>query len=576
MYAQTPNVPSTAETGRLNEQIYTPSIDPLNEIIPVDPVAINGEIPASENGFTLNAIKLEGMSAFPKGYFDDLIQEYLGLNVDLNTLNHLTARITNKYREEGYFISRAIVPQQEVIDGTVIIIIIEGSVNDIRINDASGLLNKDRQCHLYKTAAKIKKISPLHGPSLERYVLLLNDTQGITVNTTLAAPQNQSSPGKVDIIMEATENPPLNLLSLNNYGSRFVGPYQLSNTFFKGGLINSFDQLTLGLTTSLPVKEVQFGSLQYSHPLNAEGLQANYSVSYSNSEPGLNLEDLEVEGDSIIAAAEITYPIIRSRRKDWNIGSSFDFRQSATEFLDEELIDDKTRSVTLFTSFKAIDDFGGDSSLLASISKGFNILNATETGSENLSRAQGRSDFFKGNIEASRKQAIKSNFELNTSISAQYTPHPLLSSEEFGYGGIDYGRAYDPSEITGDNGVSAAAELRYTTVPRISKLNLKLIPFAFYDIGKVWNKDTGAKPISAASAGFGAHYNLNNTLNGSVQVAYPLTKSISTPIMNGDDGPRILFNLTYAFNPDLRKFSRQKPQYTQGDTVFSEAMSNAK
>ena len=77
--------------------------------------------------------------------------------------------------------------------------------------------------------------------------------------------------------------------------------------------------------------------------------------------------------------------------------------------------------------------------------------------------------------------------------------------------------------------------------------DFRLVPFAFYDIGKVWNHDLDAKPQSAASAGFGTYYNYNQTVSGTLQVAYPLTRPVATPIMNGEDGPRILFSLSVGF-----------------------------
>jgi len=546
--AQTPNIPSTAETGRIQKQIFIPSINQQGDIIPPSSVDLDKNIPRAEEGFLLENIKIEGITAFPQNHFNSLIQEYIGLKVDLNTLNQLSARITNMYREAGYFISRSIVPQQEVIDGQVTIIVIEGGINQVDVQDSLGILEKDSYCILYRTAAKMKKLSPLHGPTMERYVLLLNDHQGISVNSTLSAPQSpESAPGKVDLILEINEKKPTKIISLNNFGSRFVGPYQINGAYYDGGIFNSFDSLSINVTSSLPVDEVQFISANYTIPLSPEGLKASYTLSYSNSAPGQSLRDLEVKGRSINGKAELSYPIIRSRRKDLHVGSSLEFRQSSTEFLGTELIDDKTRSLTLFTRYKGLDEFGGDINALASISTGFNILGATETGSDKLSRTQGRSDFFKVNVDASRKTIIKQNLELETSVSGQYAPHPLLSAQEFGYGGVSYGRAYDPSEITGDTGISTSSELRYTNIPSISKANLKLVPFAYYDIGKVWNKDRGAKPRSAASAGLGTYFSINPNIGGSLQVAFPLTKSIDNPIINGENGPRILLNLSAQF-----------------------------
>lgn len=547
-HAQTPQLPGSADPSRLQERLLIPQTEQTQDIIAPEDMVIDDDIPQNPDGFVLKGITLQGITAFHSNHFDDLIAEYVGLPVDINTLNHLAARITKIYRDAGYFLSRAVVPEQEVTDGVVTIQVIEGRVGKVILEDSEGLLKKDYLNIVDKTIQKIEMLDPLHGPTLERYVLLLNDHIGITIQNILQAPQTHSEAGSVNIVLRALENTKQQVrFGYNNHGSRFVGPNQVTGTYQRAGLFNSFDRLTVQGTTSIPMSEVQFGSMSYALPLNEEGLTASLTASYSNSEPGLSLRDLEVEGDSTTLSASITYPFIRSRKTSLIAGSTFEVRNSATEFLDEELIDDKIRSLSVFANYNTQDPWGGVSDVNLSLSHGLNFFAATETGEDNLSRQQGRSDFFKSELNASRQQELGEGFQIINSLAAQYAPHPLFSSEEFGYGGTNFGRAYDHSEITGDQGIATAIEVLYTDINTIPDLNLKLVPFAFYDIGKVWNEDRGSKPISAASAGFGTYYNFNNRVTGQLQLAYPLTKSVSTPIMNGNNSPRILFSLNTSF-----------------------------
>lgn len=543
-HAQTPQLPGSADPSRLQERLLIPQTEQAQDIIAPEDIEIDDTIPQNPEGFVLEGIALEGVTAFEENHFNDLIAEYMYLPVDINTLNHLAARITKIYRDTGYFLSRAVIPQQEVTDGVVIIKVIEGHVGNVILVDSEGLLKKDRLGIVQKTIRKIETLDPLHGPTLERYVLLLNDHMGLTIQNILQAPSVPSEAGSVDVILRVLPNTKQQVsLAYNNHGSRFVGPHQVTGTYQRAGLFNTFDLITVQGTTSVPMSEVQFGSMSYALPLNEEGLTASFLASYSNSEPGLSLRDLEVEGDSATLSASLTYPLIRSRKTSLFLGSSFEIRNSATEFLDEELIDDKMRKLSIFANYNTQDTWGGISDINLSLSKGLDIFAATETGEDNLSRAQGRSDFIKAEINASRQQDLGQGFQVINSLAAQYSPHPLLSSEEFGYGGTSFGRAYDPSELTGDQGVATAIEVLYTDVDTITDLNLKLVPFAYYDIGKVWNEDRGSEPVSGASAGFGTYYNFNNRVNGQLQFAFPLTKSVSTPIMNGDNSPRILFSL---------------------------------
>ena len=545
--AQTPIVPGSVDPSRLENRLLQPVPGVDGDIVPPKDTAIDKTIPEAANGFILKGVQLKGVSAFAQSYFNALVAEYVGRSVDLNTLNHLAARITQIYREEGYFLSRAVVPQQEVSNGIVTIQILEGHVNDVILDDPQNLLARDVLNIAQETATKIQRLSPLHGPSLERYILLLNDTQGISVSSVLSAPQKQGVAGAVDIILQFRKSPSSFNLGYNNYGSRFVGPHQASANYAYGGLGTMFETFNIQGTSTIPTNEVRFGALQYSLPLNEEGLKAEFSLSYSDSEPGFTLTPLDVEGDSTTFETKLSYPFIRTRGENLYMGAVFNLMNSATEFLDQELIDDKTRSLSLFTSYNTYDGWGGNNAVLFTISKGLDVFDATETGSAGLSRREGRSDYFTSKIDISRRQDFGQALQLFTSATAQYAPHPLLSSKEIGYGGTAYGRAYDPSEITGDQGVMAAVELRYNDLPSIEGLNAGLIPFAFYDIGKVWNHDQGGEPQSAASAGIGSYYYVGNSVSGSLQVAYPLTRDVGTPIMNGENGPRILWSIDASF-----------------------------
>lgn len=542
-------LPGSADPARLDDRFRAPQSPDIDEIAPPSSTGIDDAIPFAENGFVLQAVRLDGVTAFEDGTFGPLISEYTGQTVDLDTLNHLAARITAAYRREGYFLSRAIVPEQEVTDGTVTIRVVEGRVNAITVDDPESLLDNDPLGILPGTIARIKSIVPLHGPTLERYALMLNQSYGIYVQSILTAPKQGSdmSAGGIDIALKVSKNPSAFSASYNNYGSRFIGPHQVTGEWVGGNILNAYDRLQIQASTSIPVREVQYGAFDYSLPITASGLTARTAFSYSNSRPGYTLKPLEVEGDSTFFETALSYPLILSRKMVLDVGAGLQIHNTATEFLDEELIDDKLRVLKFGTTLQIQDSWDGITTAAASVNQGVNIFNATETGTADLSRAEGRSDFTALQFDATRSQTLPHGFELSGDLSGQYTQMPLLSAQEFGYGGPRFGRAYDPSELTGDSGVAAGLELRYTDIDPVLNEKLRLVPFAFYDIGKVWNEDAGEESASAASAGMGLYYNAFDHVSGSLQLAYPLTKSVATPIMNGEDGPRVLFSVKTSF-----------------------------
>ena len=57
---------------------------------------------------------------------------------------------------------------------------------------------------------------------------------------------------------------------------------------------------------------------------------------------------------------------------------------------------------------------------------------------------------------------ISKDWDISLFVAGQHADGGLVSAEEFGAGGARYGRAYDYSEISGDDGAAAAIELRHT------------------------------------------------------------------------------------------------------------------
>ena len=130
--------------------------------------------------------------------------------------------------------------------------------------------------------------------------------------------------------------------------------------------------------------------------------------------------------------------------------------------------------------------------------------------------------------------------------AGQVASAPLFSSEEFGYGGQRFGRAFDPSEITGDHGVAAGLELFYTDFPRYK--SFEFMPFAFVDMGKVWNEDAGVGSSTAASAGFGLNVtHPKSGISASVGMAWPLIREVESPLHGNGSSPRAYFQLRKSF-----------------------------
>lgn len=240
--------------------------------------------------------------------------------------------------------------------------------------------------------------------------------------------------------------------------------------------------------------------------------------------------------------------LLRSRRLNINAGMDLDVKDTSTDTLGVLLSEDRIRAMRFSVDVSRQDKWDGINSVSLKLSRGLNILDATETGVRDLSRAEGRSDFTKLESSLSRYQLLGENFRLFTSVRGQYAWSPLLSAEEFGYGGESFGWAYDPSELLGDHGVIGGVELSYQSIEMPFVKNFRLEPFIFYDIGKVWNMDTGAgEARSGASVGGGIKFMQAAGFTGEFTVALPLIHATTTTLYGNGKNPRYLLQFSYSF-----------------------------
>ena len=140
--------------------------------------------------------------------------------------------------------------------------------------------------------------------------------------------------------------------------------------------------------------------------------------------------------------------------------------------------------------------------------------------------------------EASRTQDLERGFSLYGSVFGQWTDDPLLSAVECGLGGARYGRAFDPSVITGDRCAFALGELRHdfdVGGTFWSDLVDYTQVYAFADHGRIWNVDAPlgtAEQDDASSAGLGLRLG-NETISADLSAARILEAPDSAEVEDG-------------------------------------------
>lgn len=541
-------IPGTADPARTQSNIPQEVLPPPEEA----PAALPDDAPpatpvpdwAEHLRFPLNKLLLDGVTAYKEEDLLPLYQHMTGGEVSLADIFALADALTVKYRNDGYILSRTVVPAQEIENGVVRLQVVEGYIDAITIE---GSTRADRRL-IASYLAPVKAARPLKMKLLERALLQINALSGITARNVLSP--SASAFGAADLTLIVTDTKIFSgNISADNRGSRYLGPLQINATVAAENLFKQHDRITLQSVTALhsgDTREMDYLGAYYSRPVGRFGTVLSIGGNMSFSEPGYTLSQFNIDGRTDTASLSLMQPLIRSRSTALDLTGSFDLMSTRrTDNINPAPTEDRLRVLRLGVSGYHFDRFSGVTSGNLEFSQGLDILNATKTGSANLTRPRGVSDFFKATAQLDRLQRVTDNIQFYGAVTGQKSADILLSSEEFGIGGAGFGRAYDASEITGEDALAAKAELRLLNpLPLVIKSHQF---YGFYDIGEVWDPDNNivaARQRSLAAAGAGVNMTFWRDVSLNLEAAKPLTRPVAA---SGSKKWRWFFSLSVPF-----------------------------
>ncbi|MBX9861167.1 MAG: hypothetical protein K2Y42_00315 [Hyphomicrobium sp.] len=514
----------------------TPLSQPRAGFIQIQP----GEEPtgAAEAGILVRAFSITGSSVYSKATLEAELSDLTGRPITVADLYVAVQRITALYGNDGYVLSRAILPPQELDeDGAhVNITVIEGYVDRVRwpihIESHRNVFNH--------YAESITRDRPVNIKTIERYLLLANDLPGLELTSTLTPSPTQS--GAATLVVDAKSKPIDAVATIDNRGSEGRGPVQY---VLQGTANNAFGlNESIGVTyASVPdADELTYIALDAAAVLNGEGLRLAFSAYHSDGVPGLNdLQELRFASNSQGVRAALSYPLIRTREENLAVSGTLFADDVSSDLLGAPNSRDHVRGIRAAVVYDRADEFAGVSLLSLTVSQGLDILGSSGNQNPLATRAHGQADFSKLEGTVSRLQGLPGGLSLLGSLEWQYAFDPLLSSEECTYGGLRIGRAFDPAYLTGDSCVAALLEIRVEP-SLLTGHGIQTQLYAFTDYGYVHRiapAAGGDASDNAASLGTGLRFRLPHGAEASFEAA--------RAIVGVDDGWRGFFSVTARY-----------------------------
>src|SRR5262245_21310246 len=177
---------------------------------------------ADEVTLVIRGVRITGATVYSVAQFADLYGELIGETVTLRAVYELAGRITAKYGADGYVLSRAVVPPQQLDpNGAVITIqVVEGYIAEVQWPP---------QLATYRDfftdyAARITGERPANIRTIERYLLLAGDLPGLKFKNSIKPHPSQQ--GAAIPVVEVTETPEDFFGRVDNRGTTARGPRQ--------------------------------------------------------------------------------------------------------------------------------------------------------------------------------------------------------------------------------------------------------------------------------------------------------------------------------------------------------------
>ena len=436
-----------------------------------------------------------GNTLMSEATLQSVLRPYANRALTMAELQQAADAIVQYYLDQGY-LTRTILPKQDVTEGMVRIQVIESSFSGTEIESKleGKRISEDR---LQNTiAAQIKAGDPMSLKKLERGLMLADDIPGVNVTGRLAAGASDLTTG---VVLNVSDEPLIyGEAALDNFGSYATGPERLTMNGTMSGALKMGDQFSL---FTMKTQGIEFARLGFSLPAGYDGWRIGTNASTMQYKI---VEGPAGKGTSVVLGIDANYPIYRSRPDNLYYVANLDkkFFNNANSLGETTT---KYHSVVLSTGFNGsmTDKIlpGGMTAGNVMLSLGTINLNGSPNQVDDLATVKAQGGFQKLKYTATHTQNITTDLVGFASFAGQVASKNLDSSEKFYLGGPLGVRAYPNNEGGGSHGQLLTLELR-------QNLPSDLVLTAFYDRGHVtvnkFNDFAGAaNPNQMSYAGAG-------------------------------------------------------------------------
>ena len=456
----------------------------------------------------LKGIEFDGNTVFSDEELFALVKERVGKKTGVEELEAIRKTISQHYFDAQYVNSGAVIDEQDMSNGVLVVRIVEGRLDNINV------LNEGWLRSGYVTSRIHREVSdPLNLDDLKRGLEFVRRDEKIRKINTALVPGDELGQSHLDMIV--TENRVFDVgLGVSNRRPPSVGAEEAEVYFGTKNLTSLGDTLRGNYTLSQEGMEewdVDDGgnySLFYSLPLTRwdTTLDLGYNQSdYVILEEPFNT--LDIESETRMYSVALRQPIYRDLQHELSLTLKGEHRRSDVLVSGEPFsispgsVNGQTRISALRLSPEYV--YRSQERVIAArttFTFGLDELNP-------ILGDEFDPEYFTWMTQASWVESVSENDTLLVvKLFHQHTDDRVVSMEQFSLGGVNTIRGYRENQLIRDNAFIISPELRFPVYKdRYGKALVYLIPFVDYGIG--WNSNGPREREEIYSAGLGVTYN---------------------------------------------------------------------
>lgn len=438
---------------------------------------------------------VSGVHALPFAEVSGMLAPLADKETTVGELVERVNRITELYRSRGYPLSFALLQNQRFDNGLVVVTVVEGFINSVKIAGDIG----PAQDRLQAIAQPLYTEKPLTQPTLERVLNLMRTVPGVIITPKLDLPRRAD--GATELQIDARHKPVQASAGLADLGTGMQPLASIGTS----SLTPMGEQVKLTAAVPLNSQDARYYAGEARIPIGHDGLSAKVDAYHYQARPqdaaiqSLGLRRT-VTNDRI--GLGLSYPLLLNNRRSLTATAGL-YGVNGQDRYDLEgsnrWLRQDTRVRALTAELRYIDVLPERTTdITLGVSHGMKGLGAKKDIVSSYG-ASGIPDvdlgFTRYNLTSRQSFALPAQFGLVFGLMGQYSPNKLPASEQTSFGRWRYAMGYPQGDQSGDKGIGVSAELnrRFLTGWRVIPT---LQPYAMVDYARTWYNDPGLQAVN--------------------------------------------------------------------------------